>query len=65
MPPQTSSSPALRLLSNDTDDNVSQKETSRAHDTDGLVRLLAHGLILVLVNRLNNGNSRMSLPCNV
>jgi hypothetical protein len=60
MPPQTGSSPVQQLLS-----NVSQKETSRAHDTDGLVRLLAHRLILVLVNRLNNGNSRMSLPCNV
>ena len=55
-------SPVHRLLSNGTDNNVSQKETSRAHVTDGL---LAHRLILVLVNRLNNGNSRMSLPCNV
>lgn len=65
MPPQTSSSPVQRLLSNGTDDNVSQKETSRAHDADGLVRLLTHRLILVLGNRLNNGNSRMTLPCNV
>ena len=65
MPAQIGSSPVQRLLSNGTDDNVSQKETSRVHDTDSLVRLLAHRLILVLVNRLNNGNSRMSLPCNV
>ena len=64
MPPQTSSEPDERLLSNRTD-NVSQKETNRAHDTDGLVRLLAHRLILVSVNRLNNGNSRMALPFNV
>ena len=65
MPSQTGSSPVERLLRNGTDDNVSQKETSRAHDTYGLVRLLAHRLILVLVNRLNNGNSRLTLPCNV
>ncbi|KAM6491051.1 hypothetical protein JOM56_013290 [Amanita muscaria] len=32
----TGSSPVQRLLSIGTDDNVSQKETSRAHDTDGL-----------------------------
>jgi hypothetical protein len=65
MSPQTGSSPAQRLVCNRTDDNVSQKETSRAHDTDGRVRLLAHRLVLVLVNRLNNGNSRLPLPRNV
>lgn len=65
MPPQTSPSPAERLLCNRTDDNVSQKETNRAHDTDGRVRLPAHRLVLVLVTQLNNGNSRLSLPPNV
>lgn len=65
MPLQTGSSPAQRMLRNRTDDDVSQKETSRAHDTDGCVWLLAHRLVLVLVNRLNNGNSRLILPPNV
>jgi hypothetical protein len=32
MLPQTGSSPVERLLRNGTDDNVSQKETSRAHE---------------------------------
>ena len=54
-PPQTGSSPAQQIVRNRTNDNVSQKETSRAHDTDGRVKLLAHRL----------GNSRLTLLCNV
>ena len=65
MPPQTRFSPIQQLLLNRTDDNVSQKETSRAYDTDSRVRLLAHRLVLVLINQLNNGNSHLTLPCNV
>ena len=60
MPLQTGSSPAQRIWRNRTDDNVNQKETSRAPDTDSCVRLLTHRLVLVLVNRLNNGNSRFN-----
>lgn len=47
MPPQTGSP---RIYTNDT---VSQKDTSLAHDTDGRARLL------------NNGNSGLPLPCDV
>jgi len=65
MPPQTGSSPAQRMVRNHINDNVSQKETNYAHDTDGCVRLLAHRLVLVLVNWVNNGNLRLSLPRNV
>ena len=53
------------MLRNRTDDSVSQNEASCAHDADGHVRFLVHGLILVLVNRLNNGKSRLSLLRNV
>jgi hypothetical protein len=56
MPLRPGFSPAHRMLRNRTDDNVSQKT--------GRVRLLAHRLVLVLVNRLNNGNSRLTLPRN-
>ena len=69
MPLQTGSSPAQQMVRNRTDNNVSQKETSCTHNTDGCVRLLAlllaHGLVLVLVNQLDNGNLRLTLPRNV
>jgi hypothetical protein len=55
IPPQISSESWLtqQMVCKYADVNVSQKEMSRAHDTDGHVRLL------------NNGNSHLLLPRNV